>query len=125
HHHKLSGEETGEADAERNVPKVIVRLDPNGRTRRSTDAWGGCDGVQWNDACRSAGYKIPAGKANPGIHSAIPSSSKNSVREAFNQRNTSMYSITSSASANSLDGTVRLSALAVLRLITSSNLGGC
>src|SRR5262245_8858213 len=33
-----------------------------------------------------------------------------------------LHSITSSASASSLSGTVRLSAFAVLRLITSSNL---
>jgi len=35
------------------------------------------------------------------------------------------YSITSSAMASTLDGIVRPSALAVLRLITSSNLVGC
>jgi hypothetical protein len=35
------------------------------------------------------------------------------------------YSITSSASASSLSGTVRTSALAVVRLMTSSNLVGC
>jgi hypothetical protein len=35
------------------------------------------------------------------------------------------YSITSSASASSLSGTVRPSALAVLRLITKSNFVGC
>ena len=35
------------------------------------------------------------------------------------------YSITSSASASSVGGTVRPSALAVLRLITNSNLVGC
>jgi hypothetical protein len=36
-----------------------------------------------------------------------------------------LYSITSSARESSVDGTLRLSALAVLRLITSSNLVGC
>jgi hypothetical protein len=36
-----------------------------------------------------------------------------------------LYSITSSARVSSCGGTVRLSALAVLRLITSSNLVGC
>src|SRR5262249_10814908 len=36
-----------------------------------------------------------------------------------------LHSITSSASASSLSGTVRPSALAVLRLSTSSNLVGC
>jgi hypothetical protein len=39
--------------------------------------------------------------------------------------NSPLYSITSSAVASSDDGTVRPSVLAVLRLITSSNLVGC
>ena len=36
-----------------------------------------------------------------------------------------IYSITSSAMESTLDGTVRPSALAVLRLITSSNFAAC
>src|SRR3979490_751379 len=39
--------------------------------------------------------------------------------------NESIYSITSSARASSIGGTSRPSALAVLRLITNSNLVGC
>src|SRR6516165_4101452 len=40
-------------------------------------------------------------------------------------RETPRHSITSSARASSVGGTVRLSALAVLRLITKSNFVGC
>src|SRR5262249_59888466 len=39
--------------------------------------------------------------------------------------NSGLYSITSSARTSSVDGTLRPSALAVLRLMTSSNLVGC
>ena len=47
------------------------------------------------------------------------------VREGAIRRHQLTYSITSSAVASSDEGTVRPSALAALRLITSSNLVGC
>jgi hypothetical protein len=47
------------------------------------------------------------------------------ARMALSRPSTNLYSITSSVSASSLGGMSRPSTLAVLRLITSSNLVGC
>ena len=47
------------------------------------------------------------------------------ISDYMRRSKTALYSITSSALASSEGGTVRPSALAVLRLITNSNLVGC
>ena len=71
-----------------------------------------------------------AGPAMSASHPKRPSAMKmRSVAKGHNQthavQQTAIYSITSSAVASSAVGIVRASILAVLRLITKSNLVGC
>jgi hypothetical protein len=56
---------------------------------------------------------------------ALRQTSKRAIKRLMHRSKKPCHSITSSAMASNLSGTVRPSALAVLRLITSSNLVGC
>ena len=68
-------------------------------------------------------FRLLAGNLSPGVFRLLQHNLPITGREQMQQK--TLYSITSSARASSDGGTSRPSALAVLRLITSSNLVGC
>ena len=76
------------------------------------------DLIIWSTQWMDVGRRRLAGWS---MHDVDDAASSDALTADIRQR----YSITSSARASSAGGTVRPSALAVLRLITSSNLVGC
>jgi hypothetical protein len=89
--------------------------------------------VQWR-GLRACTHKIAIGDSNLinvrfgplcGLKSDIPRGPRSANNGLTHRSKNNPHSMISSASAKSLSETVRPSALAVLRLITSSNFDGC
>jgi len=75
---------------------------------------------RFDDVCSMSALPLGSGPTQ-----AIAAGRKWAMRRHYAVQQTNAYSITSSARAISVGGTVRPSAMAVFRLITNSNLDVC